>query len=123
MKYSNLIRALSYRERLILLEKKFAALEKEKAESVFSNISLAESVETAVQTEDCLGENSEEILVNEDLSVKKLPVFIYGLLTLSVFCYYAYKFSPSLLKKNNKEENLKKEIYKESCKVSLNEDI
>jgi hypothetical protein len=90
MKYSNLIRTLSYRERLILLENKFTALEKEKAESVFSNISLAESVETAVQTEDEISENFVEESTKEEnnLPAKELPLVRYFILCSLLAIYY-----------------------------------
>jgi hypothetical protein len=90
---------VSLMRRLRLLEKKLTILENQKDNSIFSNVSLAELKDTAIQTEGEWSEISEDTLVSEDLPVKKLPLFQYSFFSFSVIAYYACKLNPSLIKK------------------------
>jgi hypothetical protein len=123
MKNFNLKRTLSYRRRLILLEKKLIALENKNDNSIFSNVSLAETVETAIQTEDALSQNSEESFTNEvnqgNIHVQKFPWFRYSFLASLVIAYYFFKNNPSLKKKIDKVRTEKEEIYKDSLKEDI----
>jgi hypothetical protein len=88
---------VSLMRRLRLLEKKLTILENQKDTSIFSNVSLSELKETAIQTEGELSEISEDTFF--EAPAKKLPLFQYSFFSFSVIAYYVAKSNPSLLKK------------------------